>query len=126
MPIKVLWQKMLFWKKPQMKYKEGLDFAYINFKDSDITGIQLLGGGYKGVVFHYGKAKIVEEGEMARLQYSYVLVHPGKHDIDVLNEDEVFHTIMGDLLNQILMEKISDEPTRTNDTEKLNIQRTIH
>lgn len=124
--MEALWQKMLFWKKPQMKYKEGLDFGYVDFKNSDITGIQILIGEYKDVVFHYGSAKIVEEEDQARLQYSYTIVHPGKHDIDDLNDDELFHTIMSDLLNQILMDRISDEPTGTNNTQESDIQRTIH
>jgi len=105
-----------------MKYKEGLDFEYVNFNNTEVTGIRLLGGGYEGVVYHYGKARVVEEGELARLQFGYTIVHPGEHDIDDLNNDELFSTIMGDLLTQILMSRTTNEETGTNNTEESDLQ----
>lgn len=103
--------------------KEGKDYIFINFKDTDITGIQMIAGEYEGVVYHYEKARVVEEGEMARLQFGFTIVHPGKHDIDLLQKDEDFVTIMGDILTQILMDKAkADEQIRTNDSEEFNLQ----
>jgi hypothetical protein len=72
---------------------------------------------FRGVLFNYEKAGVIEEGEIARLSFGYTIVHPGEHDIDDLNKNEKFHTIMGDLLTQILMAKIEDE-TRNNNSEK--------
>lgn len=114
-----LWDRLKWWKKPKM-LEEGKDFHYINFNNSDITGIELLIPEFRGVVYHYEKAQIVEEGEIGRLKFGYIVVHPGEHDIDHLNSDEKFHTIMGDLLTQILMAKIEDE-NRNNDSKKFNI-----
>ena len=114
-----LWDKLKWWKKPKM-LEEGKDFHYINFNNFDITGIELLVPDFKGVVYHYEKAQVVEEGEIGRLKFGYIVVHPGEHDIDHLNMNEKFHTIMGDLLTQILMAKIEDE-NRNNDSKKLNI-----
>jgi len=113
---------MPFGKKNQVKYKEGLDFEWINFNDSDITGLKLLTGAYAGVVYHYNKARVVEEGEGARLQFGYTIVHPGEHDIDELTKDEIFVTIMGDMLNQILMSRVKNDETGTDDSKEFNLQ----
>ena len=121
--MEVLWvMSNLFRKKPKM-LEEGKDFVFINFKDTDITGLQIIEGEYAGVVYHYHQAKVVEEGEMARLQFGFTIVHPGKHDIDLLQKDENFVTIMGDILTQILMNKAkADEQIRTDDSEEFNLQ----
>jgi hypothetical protein len=70
--------------------EEGKDFAFVDFKNTDITGIQMIAGDYEGVVYHYHQAKVVEEGEMARLKFGFTIIHPGKHDIDLLKDDEDF------------------------------------
>jgi hypothetical protein len=92
---------MPFWKK-KIPIKEGVDFCFINFKDTDLTGIELLIPEYSGVVYHYGRVKMVEEGLGSVLKFGYTLVHSGKHDMDALIEDQNFHTIMGDILTEIL------------------------
>ena len=102
---------------------EGKDYTFINFKDTDITGIQIIAGEYQGVVYHYQKARVVEEGELARLQFGFTIVHPGKHDIDLLQKDENFVTIMGDILTQILLNKAkADEQIRTDNSEEFDLQ----
>ena len=100
--------------------EEGKDFAFIEFKDTEMTGIQLLAGEYEGVVYHYEKARIKEEGELARLQFGYTIVNPGKHDIDALTKDENFSTMMGDILTEILMKNQYETP-RKNDTEEFDL-----
>ena len=117
--MEILWEKMFFWKKRKM-LKEKVDYVYVDFNDTEITGISLLKGEFAGVIFHYHKVRIVEEFGIAKLQFGYTIVHPGKHDIDDLNSNEEFHTIMGDLLTFILTKKIEDEQTRTDNTEELN------
>jgi hypothetical protein len=115
-----LWEKLTFWKKPDMKYREKIDFDFIDFKEPKITGIILNIPGYEKVLYHYHKVRVVEEQEigMARLQYAYTIVDSGDHDIDKLNEDQNFHEIMGDILQMILQRKIEDEQTRTDDSQK--------
>lgn len=111
-----LWEKIQFWKKPKM-IEEGKDFRFVDFKESEITGVELLMPEYLGVVFHYGKVRIVEEDGIARLQFGYTLVYPGNHDIDTLNADENLYTIMGDILTHILMAKQQDEARNNNPEE---------
>lgn len=115
-----LWEKLLFWKKQKM-LKEGVDYRFFDFKDSDISGIELLTKEYKGVVYHYQKARVLEEGEFARLQFGYTIVHPGEHDIDDLTKDENLHTIMGDILTTILATQ-ANEQTRTDNNQEFDIQ----
>ena len=106
-----------------MKYKEGKDFNFFEFDESQLTGIELYVKGYEGVIYHYHKAKVVEEGELARLQFGFTIVHPGEHDIDELTKDENFVTIMGDILQEILLSKAkADEQIRTNNPEEFNLQ----
>ena len=76
--------------------------------------------GYEEVLYHYHKAKVVEEGEFARLQFGYTIVHPGNSDIDELTKDEKLHTIMGDVLTSILTAQ-ANEQIRTDNSEEFNL-----
>ena len=118
--METLWEKLLFWKKQKM-LKEGVDYHFFDFKDSDITGIELLMKEYQGVIYHYQKARVVEEGEFARLQFGYTIVQPGEHNIDNLTNDDNLHTIMGDILTTLL-ETQANEQTRTDDNQKFDLQ----
>ena len=62
----------------------------------------------------------MEEGELARLQFGYTIVHPGNHNIDDLTNDEQLHTIMGDILTNILTAQ-SNEQIRTDYSKELNL-----
>jgi len=120
--METLWEMISFWKKPKM-LEEKVDYSFVNFENTDLTGIALLKEPFKGVVYHYGRAKVVEQGELAKLEFGYTIVSPGKHDPDDLQSDPDFHTIMGDILTQILSEKAKqDESVRTDDTEEFDLQ----
>ena len=121
--METLWEKLLFWKKKSPKMLEqGVDFHYVDLDldDSKLTGIALMIKGYEDVLYHYHKAKVVEEGEFARLQFGYTIVHPGNFDIDELTKDEKLHTIMGDILTSILTAQ-KNEQIRTDDSEEFNL-----
>jgi hypothetical protein len=87
---------------------EGIDYRFIDFTDSELTGIEVLKGDYAGVVYHYGKVRVKEQGEMGVLEFGYTLVNPGKHDIDTLQNDDGFVTIMGDILTEILTRQANE------------------
>ena len=119
--METLWERMKFWKKKQMKpedYIEGQHFIFVNSDDNQFTGITLLVEGYEGVLYHYYKARMIEEEGVAKLQFAYNIVNPGKHDIDDLNNDAKFATIMGDILSKILMDKNIYETTGKSDIEE--------
>lgn len=104
-----------------MKYKPDEDFQLVQSDDGKITGIGILRGKYAGVLYHYGKAKIVEEGEVARMIFDYTLINTANFTLHELQTDEEFHTMIGDILTLILMES-NDEKTRNNDSEEFDIQ----
>lgn len=114
-----LWEKLLFWKKQKM-LNEGVDYHFFDFKDSEISGIELLMDKYRGVIYHYQKARVVEEEGFAKLQFGYTIVHSGEHNIDDLTKDENLHTIMGDILT-IILETQANEQTRTDDNQKFDL-----
>lgn len=120
--MEALWEKLWFrkkWKKHKM-FEENKQFRFVDFDESEITGIELLMPEYSGVIYHYHQVRVLEEDALAKLQFGYTIVHSGEHDIDDLNSDEKLHTIMGDLLTYILMAKIEDEARNIN-SQKLNI-----
>lgn len=118
-----LWETIQFWKKKSMnRYEEGRDFRLFMYGDGSVTAIELLLDEYKHVCYHYHQARIVEEDGFAKLQYGYTILHPGNYDIDVLNSDENFFIIMGDILSEILLKKLEDEQTRTDNPEEPDLQ----
>ena len=94
----------------------GVDYNYFDSDDKSVTGIHIIQGNYKDVLYHYHKVRIIEEGELARLQFGYTIVDSGSHDPDELTNDEEFSTMMGDILHNILEAKIQDEKTGSNHT----------
>ena len=116
-----LWEKLTqFFSKRKKMPLEGVDYRFIDFTDSELTGIQVIRGEYAGVVYHYGKVRVKEQGEMGVLEFNYTLVNPGKHDIDLLQKDEGFVTIMGDILTEILT-KQANETIRKDDSEEFDL-----
>lgn len=109
-----------FGRKKKKVPKEGEDYKFIDFTNSELTGIMVLKGEYAGVVYHYGKVRVKEQGEFATLEFGFTLVNSGKHDIDLLQKDEEFVTIMGDILSEILT-KSDNEPIRTNHIEESDL-----
>jgi hypothetical protein len=109
--IVALWAKLYPWKK-KPKYQIDEDFHFLSSEEDDvITNIGILKGKYAGVVYQYGKAKIVEEGDFARLTFDYTIINSSSFDMNDLQNDEEFVTMIGDILTEILLEK-PDEKTR--------------
>lgn len=116
--IAALWGKIMFWKKPKMP-KHNVDYVLIDSDEGDITGVGIKTGKFAGVLYHYGKARINEEGELARLQFSYTIVSSPTIPIDDLIIDEEFHTFIGDILTDILMSQENRyEEIRNDDSEE--------
>jgi hypothetical protein len=121
--METLWKKLQFWKKKPMNpedYIEGKHFRFVDSDDGKFTGIHLLLDNYVDVLYHYYGARVVEDNGIAKLQFAYNIVSPGKHDIDDLSKDEEFSKIMGDILSKILMEKQQYEATREYNPEELD------
>ena len=100
--MEALWEKLLFWKKNKTP-KLGVDYKFHNFPDSDLTGIRLLKGDYREVIYLYGRVGIEEKGVVAALQFDYKIVESGNHTEESLQSDDKFVTIIGDILRELLI-----------------------
>ena len=107
-----LWEKLQFWKKQKPKYR-------FQYREGDTTWVEITSGTYAGVIFSYGTVKFVPESIVAKLQFTYTILHSGEHDLEGLKDDAEFVTVMGDILTEIIIE---NEPTRTNNTEEPDLQ----
>lgn len=118
-----LWDKLPFWKKTLKSFKEGKDFNYVDLPEYGVTGVELLNGKYQGVIYNYHQARIVPQGELAKLEFGYTIINSGSNDIDELQNDTEFVNIMGELLSKILIDKENlDESFGENNPQKFDIQ----
>jgi len=118
--IVALWGKLYPWKK-KPKYQINEDFRFLDSDHNEISDISILRGKYAGVIYRYGKAKIVEEGSFARLSFDYTIINPSSFDMNDLQNDEEFVTMIGDILTEIFLET-PNEKTRNYDTEEFDLQ----
>ena len=118
--METLWEKLLFWKKPKKMLEEGVDYEFFNFENTDVTGILIKTGKFKDVIYHYHKARVSEEGDFARLHFGFTIVHPGNHTNELLQSNEEFSIIMGDILSDIIL-KYHNEQTRTDDNQEFDL-----
>ena len=98
--------------------KHNVDYVLIDSDEGDITGVGIKTGKFAGVLYHYGKARINEEGELARLQFSYTIISSPTIPIDDLIIDEEFHTFIGDILTDILMSNENNYEKIRNDNSE--------
>ena len=102
-----LWEKIQIWKKkPKMQLEYGLDYELVQNEEN--TSVHILKGKYAGVVYHYGFAQIKEEEDVARVHFDYTFIESPDIPFDELSEDKELHTIMGDILTEILWSKVEE------------------
>ena len=97
-------------------------FRFVCYEDIDNTAIELLEEGYGGVIYHYERVGVDESiPDKPRLKFTYGIINPGDHTFEGLNDDELFHTIMGEVCVAIILDKV-DEPIRTDHIEESDLQ----
>ena len=104
------------------KFEEDKDFKFVDFENSDITGIGILAGDFKGVLYHYTGARVKQDTGLPTLEFGYTIVHAGEHDIDALQNDDKFHTMIGDILTELIINNRYNEKIRTNHSEEPDLQ----
>lgn len=110
--METLWAALMFWKH-NVGPKQGKDFQFNDFDDTDLTGIRIIAGKYIDVIYYYTNAAITEEGMGARLKFGYQIVQPGEHDKKDLENSEEFVTMIGDILTEIITTEQQIESPRT-------------
>lgn len=113
--MEALWEKIQFWKSKKKK----LHYKLQNAPSSDETWIEITSGKYSSVIYSYGKVKFSDEFDMPKLSFDYSIIDPGQHDLNILQNDQEFVTIMGDILTEII---IQNESIRENHTEEFDLQ----
>lgn len=83
-------------------YEEKIDYSFVEIEDSEVTALKLLRGKYKDVVYCYGTASVNEEGVGAKLKFDYIVIDAGEFTVEQLTEDEEFHTMIGDILVEMI------------------------
>lgn len=113
---------LCFWKKK--RNKEGVDFALIDAKP--FSSIEILKGKYKGIIYRYGAVSLKESlfDTPPILSFNYTIIDSKNHDADLLKSDVKYHTMMGDILTEILdkTEKEPYESYRNDDIEEFDLQ----
>lgn len=112
-----LWDKILFWKKQKM-FEENVDFILKEVEDTDVVSVKFLKGKYKDVVYCYGGANLQEQGEGAKLSFDFIILHPGEYTVESLTSDDEFHTMIGDLLVQMIIAEGQNGSPRNNHSEE--------
>lgn len=90
----------LFWNWMRKKPKEKRDYIFVDTKP--LCCIKIIRGKYKDVVYRYGKVSFEERFGQPTLKFYFEIVDAGKHDQNTLNDSRIFHTMLGDILADII------------------------
>lgn len=101
--METFWEKLKSWlKKPNIP-KEGIDYEFYDFPDSDLTGIHLLRGVYRGVIYYYMGARFSEDEGYPKLFFEYEVYQTGKLTREQLTADKKFDILIGDILTELMV-----------------------
>lgn len=92
--------------------------TFVEKPSSELYSLKVLQGPYSGVIYTYGKVNVKENEDLssAKLKFKFMIeVAPAPYTIKELEEDTDFKNFMGDVLTELLEEKIhNDELTDGN------------
>lgn len=94
------------------------EYDLITIDDVDVYAIKLKGGKYDGVMYCYGSVSVEED--MPKLKFDYIIIDTNKFFLDHLTNDEEFHTIIGDILVEMITVEGQNDSPRNNDPEESN------
>ena len=83
------------------------------FVDNRPEGLffSVVGGNYDGIVVTYNTAEFVEDNGLAKLKFNFTIIHAGTHIESVLTNDQNFVTILGDILQDYIINKANEIET---------------
>lgn len=103
-------------KKPKTP-KEGVDYELYHFEETDLSGIHLIKGEYRGVIYYYKGAKFSEDEGYPKLSFKYEIYQTGNKTHAELINDAKFDKLMGDILIELLV----NNETRADDLKKSDL-----
>ena len=93
-------------------------------KDKSTVPIEIMVDPFAGVVYNYTTVTFrVDENDVPRIGYDYEIIKTNDLSMTTLRKNEKFNTMLGLILNAMLLEVADAEgdiEIRTNDTEKSN------
>jgi len=91
-----LWEMMPFRKKPKRPE------YYVDNRPQGLF-FSVIGGNYDGVIVTYDTAEFVADAGLAKLKFNFNIVYAGTHIESVLTNDQDFVTILGDILQDYII-----------------------
>lgn len=89
------------------KMSNAISYKFNERENKDYVTITLAEGQFEGVEFHYGKVKVIEENDEAKLDFTFHIDTNPYDNIDFDNS-EAFHQTIGDILIDIIEKQIKD------------------
>lgn len=96
-----------------------IDYRYVlPEKVSDRTCIELMTGDFKGVIFSFNQIQMPEEklaeetAEFVNIKFNFDVHEYKGFNLDELNENEDFHSQLGDILHNLIgevVDRLEDE-----------------
>jgi len=88
-------------------FDEGV-YCVVDNNKLDMSGIQILKGEWKDIIYVYGKVGFEEGKPNINFQRDIVVV-PENHDLDELLNNKELNNLMGDILVELLQEQMRKE-----------------
>ncbi len=88
-------------------FDEGV-YCVVDNNKLDMSGIQILKGEWKDVIYVYGKVGFEEGKPNINFQRDIVVI-PENHDLDELLNNKELNNLMGDILVELLQEQMRKE-----------------
>lgn len=102
-----------------MNMKRKFEVLFDEYEDQELARIRIEEDGWEGLIYHYGKVDVSEDGDQATLSFEYDVDYvPENIDLDSLSEEDQksFETILGDIILQIIEEKQYSHENRGSNT----------
>jgi hypothetical protein len=97
--------------------------TFVEKPDSDFYSLKVLQGPYSGVIYTYGKVQLHEDeaNDTLKLKYDFKIDEvPDELKKEDLDESKDFKTFIGDILVELLEEKIHNDELTDADTQNYN------
>lgn len=91
-----LWEMLPFRKKPKRPE------YYVDNRPEGLL-FSVIGGNYDGIIVTFNTAEFLEDNGMAKLKFNFTVVYAGTHNEKVLTDDQNFVTILGDILQDYII-----------------------